>query len=431
MYRENIQKSIDYIEDNLKSEFTVEELSEMAGFSLFHFYRLFRTAVGMPVMQYVVRRKLLHGIYEIKCGKLMIDMALDYGFSTYAGFYKAFVREFGCTPAQFTKMYKVKKPYRIHLFEEEHIMVTHKKITELLKHWNLQSETVTDIFYEGTGNRNENAYYVGKNYVIKFSANLGKLKNNMDIAKKLAEGGLIAATPIPTTIGEEYIADGELYFCVTKRIQGKQIQPGAMYEGDYKEKARYIGEIIGQLDKALEKTDVLVNDTDTYESVVNWAIPQLEGKMELPKELLDNYKNDFGKAYQSIPRQIIHRDPNPGNIILAEGEWGFIDFELSERNVRIFDPCYAATAILSESFAEGDGQKLKKWIDIYRNIIYGYDAVVSLTDEEKEAVPYVVLSNQLLATAWFSDKEKFRELYETNKKMTQWIAKHFEDLVIE
>jgi len=431
VYRENIQKSIDYIEDNLKSEFTVEELSEMAGFSLFHFYRLFRTAVGMPVMQYVVRRKLLHGIYEIKCGKLMIDVALDYGFSTYAGFYKAFVREFGCTPAQFTKMYKVKKPYRIHLFEEEHIMVTHKKITELLKHWNLQSETVTDIFYEGTGNRNENAYYVGKNYVIKFSANLGKLKNNMDIAKKLAEGGLIAATPIPTTIGEEYIADGELYFCVTKRIQGKQIQPGAMYEGDYKEKARYIGEIIGQLDKALEKTDVLVNDTDTYESVVNWAIPQLEGKMELPKELLDNYKNDFGKAYQSIPRQIIHRDPNPGNIILAEGEWGFIDFELSERNVRIFDPCYAATAILSESFAEGDGQKLKKWIDIYRNIIYGYDAVVSLTDEEKEAVPYVVLSNQLLATAWFSDKEKFRELYETNKKMTQWIAKHFEDLVIE
>lgn len=273
MYRENIQKSIDYIEDNLKSEFTVEELSEMAGFSLFHFYRLFRTAVGMPVMQYVARRRLLHGIYEIECGRLMIDVALDYGFSTYAGFYKAFVREFGCTPAQFTKMYKVKKPYRIHLFEEEHIMVTHKKITELLKHWELQDETVRDIFYEGTGNRNENAYYVGEDYVIKFSPNLGKLKNSIDISKKLVDVGLVAATPVPSTNGEEYIADGELYFCVTKRIKGKQMQPGAMYEGDYKEKARYIGEIIGQLDRALENADVLVNDTNTYESVVNWAIP--------------------------------------------------------------------------------------------------------------------------------------------------------------
>ena len=431
MHRENIQKSIDYIEDNLKSEFTVEELSEMAGFSLFHYYRLFRTAVGMPVMQYVARRRLLHGIYEIECGRMMIDVALDYGFSTYAGFYKAFVREFGCTPAQFTKTYKVKKPYRIHLFEEEHIMVTHKKITELLKHWELQNEKVTDIFYEGTGNRNENAYYVGEDYVIKCSSNLGKLKNSMNIANNLAKMGLIAATPVPCTTGEEYIADGELFFCVTKRIKGKQMQPGAMYEGDYKEKARYIGEIIGQLDKALENTDVPVNDTDTYESVVNWAIPLLTGKIDLPKELLDNYKNDFGKAYRAIPRQVIHRDPNPGNIILSEDEWGFIDFELSERNVRIFDPCYAATAILSESFSEDDTEKLMKWVDIYKNIIYGYDAVVALTDEEKEAVPYVVLSNQLLATAWFSDKEKFKELYEVNKQMTEWIAGHFEELAIE
>lgn len=431
MYRENIQKSIDYIEDNLKSEFTVEELSEMAGFSLFHFYRLFRTAVGMPVMQYVVRRRLLHGIYAIVSGRQMVDVAMEYGFSTYAGFYKAFVREFGCTPAHFTKMYKVKKPYKIHLFEEEHIMVTHKKITELLRHWELQNEAVMDIFYEGTGNRNENAYYVGENYVIKLSNNLGKLKSSMEISKKLADAGLVAATPVLTATGEEYIIDGELYYCITKRIKGKQIQPGTMYEGDYKEKARYIGEIIGQLDKTLENADVLVNDTDTYEAVMNWAIPQLEGKLELPKELLDNYKKNFGIAYKNIPRQVIHRDPNPGNIILSEEQWGFIDFELSERNVRIYDPCYAATAILSESFAEGDTERLTKWMDIYKNIIYGYDVVVSLTDAEKEAIPYVVLSNQLLATAWFADKEKFKELYEVNKKMTEWIVSVWDELNIE
>lgn len=32
-----IQKSIDYIEDNLKTVITAKELSEMTGFSLFHF----------------------------------------------------------------------------------------------------------------------------------------------------------------------------------------------------------------------------------------------------------------------------------------------------------------------------------------------------------------------------------------------------------
>ena len=36
-----IQKSLDYIEDNLQTEITAAELAEMAGFSLFHYYRLF------------------------------------------------------------------------------------------------------------------------------------------------------------------------------------------------------------------------------------------------------------------------------------------------------------------------------------------------------------------------------------------------------
>ncbi len=108
MYKELIQGSIDYIEDNLKCEISAQELSERAGFSLFHYYRLFQTAVGLPVMQYILRRRLLNAIYEISCGSKMIDVALLYGFETHAGFYKAFVREIGCTPAQYLKRYKVK-----------------------------------------------------------------------------------------------------------------------------------------------------------------------------------------------------------------------------------------------------------------------------------------------------------------------------------
>jgi serine/threonine protein kinase len=47
---------------------------------------------------------------------------------------------------------------------------------------------------------------------------------------------------------------------------------------------------------------------------------------------------------------IIHRDPNPSNIMFENGEvTGFIDFVISERNVRLFDPCYCATGILSEA----------------------------------------------------------------------------------
>ena len=430
MYRQIIQDSIDYIEDNLKTELSAQELSDRAGFSLFHYYRVFQTAVGLPVMQYVLRRRLLNAIYEISLGEKMIDVALQYGFETHGGFYKAFVREFGCTPTRYLTQYKAKKPYRINIFEEEHVMVSHKKATEILKNWGMEKESVSDIYYEGTGNRNESAYYVGNDYVLKFSANLGKLKSHITISKALENVGLSAATPVVTKAGEEYAVDGELYFCLTKRLAGAQMKPRAMYEEASTDKARFVGEIIGQLSLALANVETLVEEVNIYERVTGWAIPQLVGKLTGADKVFEMYESVFGMLYEVLPKQVIHRDPNPGNIILSGEKWGFIDFELSEKNVRIFDPCYAATAILSESFEEGDEEKLKKWIQIYKNIMYGYDDVVKLTAEEKQALPYVVFSNQLLALAWFAGQEKFAELYETNKKMTEWLVTVFEELCI-
>lgn len=427
MSREIIQKSLDYIEDNLKAEITAEELSRQAGFSLFHYYRLFQSATGMPVMQYITRRRLLHAIYEIGRGRTIIEVALEYGFETNAGFYKAFRREFGYTPTQFLVRYPTQEPYRIHILQEEHVMMTHKKLEEVLKRWGLEKEPLTDIVYEATGQRNESACYVGENYVIKYCANLGKAQNNIAIAKALDEAGLVSAVPVPALNGQEIVPEGELYFYVTKRILGVQVRPGTLYLEDYEKRARFIGEIIGQLSLALKKVDVPANEADMIGGVTGWAIPALEGKLEVPAEFPEEFAQEFQRWYPKLPRQLIHRDPNPGNIILSEDSWGFLDFELSERNVRIFDPCYAATAILSESFAEEE-DKLQHWIEVYKNILYGYDSVADLTTEEKNAAPYIILGNQYLATAWFSTQEKYGGLYETNRKMTEWIVRHLEEM---
>lgn len=93
-----IQRSLDYIEENLQTEITAAELAQAAGFSLFHYYRLFQQATGLPVMQYILRRRLLHGVYAMNRGERKLDAAMSYGFDTYPGFYKAFCREFGSTP---------------------------------------------------------------------------------------------------------------------------------------------------------------------------------------------------------------------------------------------------------------------------------------------------------------------------------------------
>ena len=415
-----IQKGLDYIEENLQTEITAGELAEMAHISLFHYYRLFQQATGLPVMQYILRRRLLHGVYTMKQGSTKNDAARLYGFDTYAGFYRAFCREFGFTPSEFLESSRAKRPYRIDITKEEHMTVTHKKATQILKHWNLSDENITDIYYEGTGNKNDSACYVGERYVLKFTANFGKLKKHIEVSKALRSIGLLSAVPVPTTDGAECISDGEVYFYLTRRLPGEQMIAHRFADGD----GRFVGEIIGQLHLALAKIEDCVSEADLLATVREWALPKAKEALNLSDAFCKEYLDTFVNLYPNLPRQIIHRDPNPGNIICADDQWGFIDFELAERNARIYDPCYAATAVLSETF----GRENDKWLRIYRDIICGYDSVARLTDTERQAIPYVILANQFVCVAWFAEQDKYAELFETNKQMTEWLIEKSEEL---
>ena len=418
--RRIIQESLNYIEDNLQTEITAAELAEKAGFSLFHYYRLFQQATGLPVMQYILRRRLIHGVYAMKQGRGKTDAALLYGFDTYPGFYKAFCREFGATPSEFLASSRAKRPWRIDITKEETMTITHKKAARILKHWNLENPEITDIYYEGTGNKNENACYVGREYVLKYTANLGKLKKHIEVSLALESIGLMSTVPVSAADGSRYIQEEGIYFYLTRRLPGKQLTAHRFGQGD----GRFVGEILGQLHLALQRLDDCVTEADLLATVRDWALPRGKEILGLSQEFCRNYIDTFGALYPQLPRQIIHRDPNPGNIIRAEDQWGFIDFELAERNARIYDPCYAATAVLSETF----GQDNEKWLEIFRDIIRGCDSVAHLTEVERKAVPYVILANQLVCVAWFSEQEKYAEIFETNKKMTAWLINQFEEL---
>ena len=255
---------------------------------------------------------------------------------------------------------------------------------------------------------------------MKHTLNFGKLKKDIEVSKALADIGLLSAVPIPTVDGAEYIRDGELYFMLTRRLPGAQMVSRRFGEGD----GRFVGEILGQLHLALQKIDDCVSEADLLATVRDWALPKSKTALGLTDAFCKEYLETFAALYPYLPRQIIHRDPNPGNIICAEDKWGFIDFELAERNARIYDPCYAATAVLSETF----GQDADKWITVYRDILSGYDSVAHLTDMERRAIPYVLLANQFVCVAWFSEQEKYVDIFEVNKKMTQWLLSKFEQL---
>ena len=98
-YEAMIQSVLDDIETRIKENIRAEELARAANYSLHHFCRLFMALTGTPVMSYVTRRKLEYALYELSQGRRIMDVAMDYGFETHAGFTKAFKKQYGFPPS--------------------------------------------------------------------------------------------------------------------------------------------------------------------------------------------------------------------------------------------------------------------------------------------------------------------------------------------
>lgn len=111
-HTETLQAVLNYIDDHLKTEWSTDLIAEKAGYSPYHFSRIFREAIGIPVMTYVTWRKLQYALYDLCLGKKVIDVAMEYGFETHAGFTKSFVRWFGFPPSLCKLRLTVKPPIK-------------------------------------------------------------------------------------------------------------------------------------------------------------------------------------------------------------------------------------------------------------------------------------------------------------------------------
>ncbi|MEC2553442.1 phosphotransferase, partial [Bacillus tropicus] len=114
---------------------------------------------------------------------------------------------------------------------------------------------------------------------------------------------------------------------------------------------------------------------------------------------------------------IIHRDMHLSNVIFKYNEFqGFIDFELLERNVRVFDLCYCCTSILSELYS--DEELRRKWQHIISKIFEGYNKQNILMKEELQSIWYVMLSIQVIFITYFV---QLKDLLKLNEEMFFWI----------
>jgi AraC family transcriptional regulator len=103
-YYINIQKAIDYIENNLDSNIELEQVAKIAGYSISHFYRVFGAIVGCSVKEYVRRRKLSNAVFSVVTTKRSItEIAFENGFESHEVFTRTFKLAYGAPPSSFRK----------------------------------------------------------------------------------------------------------------------------------------------------------------------------------------------------------------------------------------------------------------------------------------------------------------------------------------
>jgi AraC-like DNA-binding protein len=93
-----VDKILDYIEDNLGEDIGLEELSAVIGVSTNYFSALFKQALGTTPHQYLIGRRIEFAKRLIERGVPLAQAALDAGFSSQQHFSSTFHRVVGCTP---------------------------------------------------------------------------------------------------------------------------------------------------------------------------------------------------------------------------------------------------------------------------------------------------------------------------------------------
>lgn len=416
-----IRSGIVYIEQNLKTDITPEELAHMAGYSIWHYQRLFAQVVGVPLAAYITRRRLDRALAEINVNRKAIDAAMEYGFDTYAGFYKAFLRMYGCSPKKYLSLYGTHQS-----ISEVLTMFTETELRKILTNWDIpQDLTINDVkIMDGTKTAN-NVWQVGKDYLLK-TGDRAILLRNSRVAKAMAAQGFAAAVPVPTIKGDDFTEDRN-NFVLIRRLKGEPLPKAERFGADRGDFGFKYGQGIARLHNALAAVEENIQpfEQNLFAHVTEWALPKVQKQniqwnMDLQDSFFEDYIHTFGRLFEKLPKQLIHRDPNPCNILFSGSEVsGFTDFELSELNVRLWDPCYCATGILSEQRdVENAYEKFPVILDA---VLHGYDSINPLTAEEKQAIYYVICSIQMICVAYFESVNDYKDLAKINREMLLYI----------
>ena len=244
----------------------------------------------------------------------------------------------------------------------------------------------------------------GSGYILKEKADFHKAERECHLLVNLSQVGAPVAVPLLTRDSTWFARQDDKLYCLYPRLSGEVFTDH--YCGNALARAAGFGRALSSLHTYMLKVDPLVYIPELHlvELINNWAFPCIiEGidpaESSAIKDAWRIIEDEIEPVYDQLPKQIIHRDPNPANFLFQDGQLtGFLDFDMAVWGPRIFDLCYCGTSILVSSYP--DPTKMQQWTGLFQRLIDGYQETHSLTPAEKSSLFAILVMIELQFAAF-------------------------------
>lgn len=100
-------RAVNYINENIALDIDIDDVCSAVNVSKYHFCRQFKKQMGMTMMQYVLKTRIVLAKNDLKSSNLSVtEISEKNGFSSVSYFSRVFKEEEKCSPLKYRKMNK-------------------------------------------------------------------------------------------------------------------------------------------------------------------------------------------------------------------------------------------------------------------------------------------------------------------------------------
>ena len=270
--------------------------------------------------------------------------------------------------------------------------MTDFKLNSVLSLWGIAPNSITAV--------HNRAWDIDGKYVLKHGSNTAEIEKSIMLSNLLGKENIPVTRFLCTADNRTFVVEKDSYWCLMEKLKGCEAD---IYEQDESFHHR-LGEVVANLHLAFHRIENQVDyhKNDLLQELESYILPGIaKCQLPIPREIIDFISANLKEKYPILPCQLIHRDMHMGNLLFnKENLSGYIDFDLSVYGVRVFDLSYLLTSLLVGKVESPELSS--KWTEIKPRIISGYNSVIPLSNDEKQAITLLMLYIELLFIAFWT-----------------------------